>query len=126
MPSTQTRIVQVLTTVLALVLVGIGLWALLAPHAFYDSAATYPPYNRHLIHDIGAFALGLGACLVAGLVLRDALLAVLAGNSVAALAHFGGHLADRSMGGRASDPLTFGVLAFAFVTLTLARWRQRA
>lgn len=30
-----------------------GVWALLAPHLFSDVIATYPPYNRHLFHDVG-------------------------------------------------------------------------
>ena len=38
----------------ALVLVGSELWAMLAPESFYAAIATYPPFNRHFIHDIGA------------------------------------------------------------------------
>jgi len=121
---TATRTIQAATALLALVSIGTGLWALLAPRSFYASAATFPPYNEHLIHDIGAFTLGLGACLVAGLLLRDALLAVLAGNAAGAVAHFGGHLADRDLGGRASDAATFGVLALVFVALAVARHRS--
>jgi len=122
----QIRIIRVVTAVLALLLVGIGLWALTAPHAFYETAATYPPYNRHLVHDIGALAIGLGSCLFAGLLVRDALLAVLAGNTIGAAAHFVSHVLDRSLGGNASDPVTFGVLALIFAALTLARWMRRA
>ena len=118
-------IIQAGTAVLALVLVGLGLWAMIAPHGFYETAATYPPYNRHFVHDIGALLIGLGACLVAGLLVRDALLAVLAGNTAGAAAHFVSHVADRSLGGNASDPVTFGVLALLFAMLTLARWRWR-
>jgi hypothetical protein len=117
---TPTRVV---TAALALVLVLVGLWALVAPHGFYESAATYPPYNRHLVHDIGAFALGLGACLVAGLLIRDALLAALAGATTFGGAHFAAHVADRDLGGNASDPYTFGVVALVLAALTLARWK---
>jgi hypothetical protein len=31
------------------------------------SVATYPPFNEHLLHDIGAFNLGLGATLLLAL-----------------------------------------------------------
>ncbi|MEA2219254.1 MAG: hypothetical protein QOJ35_1880 [Solirubrobacteraceae bacterium] len=117
-------VVQVVTAALALILVGVGLWALIAPHGFYAQAATYPPYNRHLVHDVGAFALGLGACLAAGLLMRDALLAVLAGNAAGAVAHVVGHVVDRGQGGRASDPITFGVVALVLVALTVVRWTQ--
>ena len=119
---TRHTVIQAATALLALVLIGTGLWALLAPHSFYANAATFPPYNEHFVHDIGAFTLGLGACLVAGLLVSDALLAVLAGNAAGAVAHFGGHLADRDLGGRASDAATFGVLALVFVALAAARW----
>ena len=117
------RTIEAVTLLLAFVSVGAGLWAMIDPHAFYANAATYPPYSRHFIHDIGAFQLGLGSCLVAGLLLRDALLAVLAGNAIGALAHLVGHVVDRSEGGKSSDPITFGVIAFAFVLLVAGRWR---
>ena len=116
-------IVKGTSALIAVLLVGLGLWAMIAPHDFYASAATYPPYNRHLVHDVGALLIGLGSCLVAGLLVRDALLAVLIGNTIGAAAHFVSHLLDRSLGGHASDPVTFGVLAAVLAALTLARWR---
>jgi hypothetical protein len=108
---------------LGLALVGTGLWAMLAPESFYASVAVYPPYNRHFIHDIGAFNLGLGATLGFALVLGDALLVALAGNAVGALAHFVSHVVDRDLGGQASDPLVFGIVALLLVGL--AAWRAR-
>lgn len=118
-------VIQGATALLALLLVGLGLWAMIAPHDFFANAATYAPYNRHFIHDIGALLIGLGSCLLAGLLLSDALLAVLAGNTIGAVAHFVSHVVDRSLGGNASDPVTFGVLALVFALLTLARWMRR-
>lgn len=105
----------------ALLLLGLGLWAMVAPEAFYRSVATYPPYNRHLIHDLGAFQIGLGACLALGLIVRDALLAALGGNSAGAVAHVGSHLADRSAGGHVSDLLLVGLLALLLLALTFAQ-----
>jgi len=49
------------TGAVALLLIGLGLWA------FYSSIATYPPYSPHLVHDVGAFQIGLGACLALAL-----------------------------------------------------------
>ena len=119
------RTVRAVTAGLALVLLAVGLWALLAPQSFFDRAATFPPYNEHLIHDIGAFAIGLGGCLVAGLLVRDALLAVLAGATAFAIPHFAAHVADRDLGGTASDPYTYGAVAVMFGALTLLRARDR-
>jgi hypothetical protein len=124
--SRATHGIRIGVAVLGCISVGAGLWAMVAPHSFYDQAATYPPYNRHFIHDIGAFQIGLGGCLLAALAIRDALLVVLIGNSLGAVAHFVGHIADRSMGGSSSDPFTFGGLAIVMVALTLARWRTMA
>jgi uncharacterized membrane protein len=115
------------TLLVAAFLVGTGLWALISPDTFYTQIAPYPPFSRHLVHDIGAFELGLGACLVFGLLVRDALLAVLAGNAVGATAHFVSHLMDHSIGGHPSDPLTIGLLALVTWVLVFGRLvHQRA
>jgi hypothetical protein len=116
-------IARVLVGLCAVFLLGSGLFALLAPEAFYSMAAMYPPYNRHFIHDIGAFMLGLGAGLALALVVTDALLVALAATAVGGVAHFLSHLADRELGGLPTDPLTFGVFALVVVGLTV--WRIR-
>jgi hypothetical protein len=51
----------------------IGTWALFAPRAFYDGfpatghawVALLPPYNEHLVRDVGALNLAVSAVLVA-------------------------------------------------------------
>lgn len=116
--------VPILNAAIAVIALGslvAGGWAIAAPAAFFRTIAPFPPYNQHLIHDIGAFQIGLGACLVAGLVASDALLAVLAGNAAGAVAHFASHLMDRAEGGHPSDPVTIGALALLLVLLALAR-----
>lgn len=54
----------------------VGVWALPAPRAFYDGfpsaghawVALLPPYNEHLIRDVGAFSLALTVMLGAAAV----------------------------------------------------------
>lgn len=112
------RPLQVLAAALSLLSVGLGLWAMLAPESFFAVVATYPPYNRHLVHDLGAFQLGLGGCLGMALFVRSALLAALAGTAIGAVAHFASHVVDRGLGGRPGDVMTVGVLAAVLVALT--------
>ena len=94
-----------------------GAWALAAPRSFYDAIATYPPYNRHLIHDIGAFLVGLGVAFLVGLKARRALTVALVANAVAAVLHEVSHIVDRDLGGKASDPWLLGVVAVLFVVV---------
>lgn len=102
-------------------LAGLGLWAFFAPASFYEFA-TYPPYNRHFIHDVGAFMAGLGAVLILAAFRADALLVAFAGNAVGAAMHGISHLIDREIGGGSwRDPvLTIG---FA-VALALVAWKR--
>lgn len=109
------RAARGLAAVFGVWLVAFGLWAFFAPASFYAAIATYPPYNEHLLHDVGAFQLGLGATLLAALVYSDALVVALVGNAVGATVHFVAHAADTDLGGRPSDPLTVGVLAAVIV-----------
>ncbi|MFC5064736.1 hypothetical protein [Actinomycetospora atypica] len=54
----------------------VGTWALLAPASFFADfpgggrawVASLPPYNEHLVRDVGALGLALGVVLVAALV----------------------------------------------------------
>lgn len=60
-----------------------GAWALLAPRSFYADfplpgyswVAAFPPYNEHLVRDIGGLSLALTAVLVAAAVSLDRRLA---------------------------------------------------
>lgn len=122
MPPILGRTVAATTALIGVLSAAAGAWALIAPVAFYRVIAPFPPYSQHLIHDIGSFQLGLGACLLAALLVRDALLAVLLGNSVGATAHVASHLMDRAYGGHRSDPFSIGAIALLLVGLTIARW----
>jgi hypothetical protein len=102
---------------------GLGLWAFFDPQSFFDQLALFPPYNEHLLHDVGAFQVGLGATLLLALVWRsDALLVALAGMGIGAVLHFISHVEDTDLGGRSSDPYTLGVLAAVIVGAAAWRW----
>jgi hypothetical protein len=95
---------------------GSGLWAFLAPRSFYDNIATFEPYNRHLLHDIGAFTLGLGAVALFALVTHwNALRVALAGLAVGSLVHVASHVVDSELGGRDTDLLGLSLMALIFV-----------
>jgi hypothetical protein len=56
-----------------------GLWAITAPRGFFDKfpgwghrwTAAYPPYNEHLVNDLGATFLTLGVLLAVATALND-------------------------------------------------------
>jgi uncharacterized protein YjeT (DUF2065 family) len=68
------RTTRVVAAAAGLLLVATGLWAFTAPRSFFEAVATYPPFNQHLLHDIGAFNLGLGTTLLLALAWADGLL----------------------------------------------------
>jgi hypothetical protein len=92
--------------------------------SFYDSVATFPPYNSHLIHDLGAFLAGLGAALLAGMRVTRAITVALVANAVAAVLHEISHVVDRDLGGKSSDPVTLGVVAVVFVAVAVYAVRE--
>ena len=103
-----------------------GVFALAAPQAFFDHLATFEPYNRHFIHDIGAFQIGMGAVLAFALFPQrfDGLTAALLGTGVGASAHVLSHLMDTDLGGTpATDIPTFTLLAVALMAAGVQRAR---
>lgn len=119
------RLPRITAAVGGAVLVAIGLWALVDPRSFYDSIATYPPYNRHFLHDIGAFNIGLGATLLACLRVSKALAVALIGNAVAAALHAFSHIVDSHLGGRSADPVLFTVVAFVLAMAAAQALKER-
>ena len=120
------RYVTTVTALAAIFLVGTGAWAFVAPTSFYDAIATFPPYNVHFIHDIGAFLLGIGVALASALLWRDALFVVLLGGTVAASLHWLSHVLDHDRGGAASDPWTLGGFALLLVVALVLRFPLRS
>ena len=54
------RIGQLLIALIGLVDAIAGAALLFAPQWFYDTLATFPPFNRHYAGDVGAFLLPIG------------------------------------------------------------------
>ncbi|MEI5584317.1 MULTISPECIES: hypothetical protein [unclassified Agromyces] len=75
----MTRIHTAALALTAAIAFFVGGWASFAPDSFFDSfpgvlgqwVATDGPFNAHLVRDVGAMYLALGAASVAGLVWRS-------------------------------------------------------
>ena len=67
----QETFVTIITALSGAWTLAVGLWALLAPRSFADWI-DFPPYAEHLLHDVGAFQIGIGLGLLAALAWSDA------------------------------------------------------
>ena len=114
------RVVAVLA---GLFFVALGVWAFFGPHSFYMRLAHFPPYNRHLMHDVGAFQIGFGATLLIALRWSDAIGVALAGVGIGSSFHAAAHWWDRSLGGKSSDPYLLTLLAVVLLAAAYARRR---
>jgi hypothetical protein len=107
--------------------VALGVWALAAPRSFFEALATFEPYNRHFLQDIGAFQVGLGTVLLlAGLTVRaDALAVALLGVGVGAALHAVSHIVGHDLGGRPETDIPFfGTVAALLLVTGWIRWRH--
>ncbi|HEY4728738.1 MAG TPA: hypothetical protein VIJ32_11175, partial [Actinomycetes bacterium] len=105
-------------------MLALGAWAFLAPESF-ARFIDYPPYNRHLIHDAGAFQLGIGATVLLALWWSDALVVALTGFAVASGLHTVSHWTDRNLGGHGSDVPSLGLLTLVALIAIYARIQER-
>ncbi len=125
-PSPTSRFPLLTATLAGGFLVAFGVWAMLAPVSFFDQVATFEPYNRHLIQDIGAFQIGLGLVLLLGAVLTDSMATGLIGVGLASLAHTGSHLLGLGLGGRPEVDLpAFGGLGLLLLVAGWVRLRSQ-
>ena len=106
------RVISVLVGVFYLVSGG---WSFFFPDAFYATVANFFPYNVHLLHDLGAFQVGLGLALLVPVLLRLPVKASLVAVLVASLLHLFAHLEDLRLGGHPTTDLP----ALALVVLAL-------
>lgn len=104
-----------------------GLWALIAPRAFFDSIAVFEPYNQHFVQDIGAFQIGLGAVLILAWFSggADAIAVATIGAGIGSLAHAVSHIVGADLGGTPGvDIPTFLVLGVVLVAAGAMRWKE--
>jgi hypothetical protein len=120
----MTRAARLIALLGGLFFVGFGAWAFFDPRSFYEQIATWPPYNRHLFHDAGAFQLGIGAALLLALQWKDGLAVALGGGAVGAIMHAISHFIDQDLGGRETDPWFLSLVA-AVLVIGLVAQRQR-
>jgi hypothetical protein len=95
-----------------------GAWALLAPMSFFSAVATFAPLNIHLLHDAGAFQVGLGLALTVSVALRAPLRAPLVAVLGASILHVLAHVEDIRLGGHPTTDLP--VLSLICVALAMA------
>ncbi len=104
-----------------------GAWAMVDPRSFFDTLATFEPYNQHFLQDIGAFQIGLGAVLlIACMPIRvDRLAGALLGVGVAAAFHAVSHIVSHDLGGTPETDIPFfAVLAVLLLAAAGLRLRN--
>jgi hypothetical protein len=123
-PAGRQRLVTLAALVCAASMLVFGFWAFFAPTSFSDFI-DYGPYNEHLIHDAGAFQLGIGVGVLAAVFWSDGLLAALTGFAVASGLHTVSHYLDRDLGGHDSDVPLLGLLTLVALAAIYGRLRSR-
>lgn len=104
----------------------VGVWQYAFPRSFYDDLPTVdndPPFNEHLMRDVGGLGLSLAAVLFVAVVFMEYRLvcAALAGNSVYASTHFVFHVSNLG-GWSTGDAVTLATTLGINVVIPLAIW----
>jgi predicted anti-sigma-YlaC factor YlaD len=120
---------RVVAILVGLLFAGVGVWAMVDPRSFFETVALFQPYNQHLLQDVGAFQVGLGAVLLlaAWRPRAPALAIALLGVGVGAALHALSHIIGRDLGGNPQSdiPLFIVVAALALVAGALS-WTPSA
>ena len=100
-PELEARALWLRSGLILLATVGmvVGVWALFAPQSFYDDfpgggrswVSVFPPYNEHLVRDVGGLNLALAVLLVFAAIILERRLVQAA--TIAALVYAVPHLA---------------------------------
>jgi hypothetical protein len=119
------RFPRLVAILVGAIFVGSGLWAMVAPASFFEAVATFEPYNRHFIQDLGAFQIGLGAVLWLAVVPRaDALAVTLVGVGIGSAAHTVSHAIGHDLGGNpVVDIPTWVIITMVLLVAGGLRWR---
>jgi hypothetical protein len=116
----------------------IGIWALLVPTSFYSSfpitghawVSLLPPYNEHLIRDVGELSLALTVVLVAAAVTGQRLLSAVAVGAFAvytvphAIFH-AVHLEGFGTADAVAQTVGFGLQLLVAAVVAWLLWRDR-
>ena len=102
----QRMFVTIAATVVGGFMLIFGIWSLLLPRSF-DALIDFPPYNEHLLHDLGAFQIGIGVSVLLSLMWSDSIGVALVAFIVAGTIHSINHALDRhDVGDHARDHRT--------------------
>jgi hypothetical protein len=114
---------------LAVPILVIGAWALVAPHNWYREfpigtghwVSSLGPYDEHLVRDFGSLYLALGLLLVFAAIALDRLLvqAVLGGSLVFQVPHFIFHASNTEPFSTANNVVNLALLAAGLVLTVL-------
>jgi hypothetical protein len=114
--------VTAVVIIIGLFTLAFGIWAFFASASFAEFVAF--PYNRHLLHDVGAFQIGIGVTVLLALLWADSVMVVLAGYVVGSSFHVVSHIIDRHIGGHVYDPLVLGLIVVVGLAGMYARARR--
>jgi uncharacterized membrane protein len=114
----ESRAARAIGAVIGVFYLVTGAWAFLAPLSFFSAVATFAPLNIHLLHDAGAFQVGLGLALTVPIALRAPMRASLIAVLGASVLHVLAHVEDIRLGGHPTTDLP--VLALICVALGAA------
>ena len=106
--------VDVVLLVVAAQQILLGLFALIAPGAFYDTVAPYPPDNDHFLKDVGSWQVALGSAALYAVrrpAWRAPMLAILA-------LQYGLHAISHAIDVGQSDPEWQGPVALGLLVVT--------
>jgi hypothetical protein len=109
----------------AAVFLAFGLWAFADPESFFDEVATFEPYNQHLVQDVGAFQIGLGAVLLLAVLAprQDPVAVALLGVGIGSAVHVASHAIGHDLGGDPEvDIPVFTALTLALLVPGAVRW----
>jgi hypothetical protein len=124
--------------ILALFQAIIGVWALFAPTSFYSSfplpghpwVSLLPPYNEHLVRDVGELSLALTMVLAAAAVIDHRLLSTVAVAAIAvyavphAIFHFL-HLEGFPTSDAIAQTIGIALQLMVIAAVALLLWRDR-
>lgn len=117
---------RIVAAAVGVFLLGSGAWAMVDPRSFFDSVASFEPYNRHFLLDIGAFQIGLGAVLLLAAAWPgvDPLAMALLGVGIGSAAHVVSHAVTHDLGGTPEiDIPFFSIITVLLLTAGAVRWR---